>query len=412
MATSTFLLVNVSANHTVVVTNTNPQGWVFFQEIPIGSGQFVEGPGTPPAGTGSAELTIDSTGREILTNAQFAGTRLDNITTLSYWTNGSSNLLAPSLQFEVDSDLTDANNAFQGRLVFEPYMQQPAGTVMANTWQEWNVLNGVWWGTPGAGRPVSDACPQSNPCTTAELLGLFLHVGIRKSVSPTAGQLLFKVGGPWAGGYIGSVDKFTIGINGNNTTFDFELDTDGDGVSDGNDNCPTTSNADQADFDNDGTGNACDSDNDNDGVNDNVDNCPALANPGQADGDGDGTGDACDSNLNDGPTGDLDGDGDLNNADNCPTTPNANQLDTDGDGIGNACDGDDDGDGIADGSDNCPLNANPTQADFDGDGIGDACEIGPVRPTNKDQCKNGGWMNFAPRFKNQGDCIQFVNTGK
>jgi len=122
MATSTFLLVNVSANHTVVVTNTNPQGWVFFQEIPIGSGQFVEGPGTPPAGTGSAELTIDSTGREILTNAQFAGTRLDNITTLSYWTNGSSNLLAPSLQFEVDSDLTDANNAFQGRLVFEPYM--------------------------------------------------------------------------------------------------------------------------------------------------------------------------------------------------------------------------------------------------------------------------------------------------
>ena len=35
-------------------------------------------------------------------------------------------------------------------------------------------------------------------------------------------------------------------------------------------------------------------------------------------------------------------------------------------------------------------------------------------PTNKDQCKNGGWMNFFfPRtFKNQGDCIQFVNTGK
>jgi CSLREA domain-containing protein len=35
-------------------------------------------------------------------------------------------------------------------------------------------------------------------------------------------------------------------------------------------------------------------------------------------------------------------------------------------------------------------------------------------PTNKDQCKNGGWRNFDnPRtFKNQGDCIQFVNTGK
>lgn len=38
--------------------------------------------------------------------------------------------------------------------------------------------------------------------------------------------------------------------------------------------------------------------------------------------------------------------------------------------------------------------------------------VGP--PTNKDQCKNGGWMTFnTPRtFKNQGDCIQYVNTGK
>jgi hypothetical protein len=39
-------------------------------------------------------------------------------------------------------------------------------------------------------------------------------------------------------------------------------------------------------------------------------------------------------------------------------------------------------------------------------------QIGP--PTNKDQCKNEGWKSFnTPRsFKNQGDCIQYVNTGK
>jgi hypothetical protein len=35
------------------------------------------------------------------------------------------------------------------------------------------------------------------------------------------------------------------------------------------------------------------------------------------------------------------------------------------------------------------------------------------RPTNKDQCKNNGWQTFTnPTFKNQGDCIQFVNAGK
>jgi hypothetical protein len=37
-------------------------------------------------------------------------------------------------------------------------------------------------------------------------------------------------------------------------------------------------------------------------------------------------------------------------------------------------------------------------------------------PVNKDQCKNNGWQTFSrpdgTPFKNQGDCIQYVNTGK
>jgi hypothetical protein len=35
----------------------------------------------------------------------------------------------------------------------------------------------------------------------------------------------------------------------------------------------------------------------------------------------------------------------------------------------------------------------------------------PVLPTSKDQCKDGGWKNF-PQFKNQGDCVSFVEKGK
>jgi hypothetical protein len=31
----------------------------------------------------------------------------------------------------------------------------------------------------------------------------------------------------------------------------------------------------------------------------------------------------------------------------------------------------------------------------------------PLGPTAKDQCKNGGWRNY-PVFKNQGQCITFV----
>jgi hypothetical protein len=41
---------------------------------------------------------------------------------------------------------------------------------------------------------------------------------------------------------------------------------------------------------------------------------------------------------------------------------------------------------------------------------------GPAVVANKDQCKNNGWQNLVradgSSFKNQGDCIQYVNTGK
>ena len=115
-------------------------------------------------------------------------------------------------------------------------------------------------------------------------------------------------------------------------------DADFDGIADSNDNCPAVANADQADADNDGAGDVCDStpngDDDADGFDNNIDNCPAIPNANQTDTDADGTGDACDST----PNGDADSDGVDNNVDNCPTDANADQLDSDTDGSGDACD--------------------------------------------------------------------------
>lgn len=63
-------------------------------------------------------------------------------------------------------------------------------------------------------------------------------------------------------------------------------DVDEDGHQNNQDNCPYISNANQADHDHDGKGDACDSDDDNDGVPDDRDNCRLVANPDQEDSDG------------------------------------------------------------------------------------------------------------------------------
>src|SRR5437867_1888611 len=144
-------------------------------------------------------------------------------------------------------------------------------------------------------------------------------------------------------------------------------DNDGDGLSDCEDNCPFTFNADQRDTDGDGIGELCD-------------NCPLVPNPRQADGDFDGIGDACDACVGRGAA-DTDGDGRCDGEDNCPSVANPDQSDSDFDGIGDACDAcvgrgasDTDGDGRCDGEESCPHVANPDQSDSDFDGIGEACD--------------------------------------
>lgn len=70
---------------------------------------------------------------------------------------------------------------------------------------------------------------------------------------------------------------------------------DGDGVSTDVDNCPNSTNPDQANNDGDDLGDACDDDDDNDLVPDRDDNCPTVSNDAQGDRDGDGIGTACDA---------------------------------------------------------------------------------------------------------------------
>lgn len=189
-------------------------------------------------------------------------------------------------------------------------------------------------------------------------------------------------------------------------------DIDGDDIADKDDNCPNNANAEQADFDSDGQGNACDTDDDNDGVvdtedafprnpdetvdsdgdgvGDNGDNCPTDSNADQLDSDNNGLGNACDA--------DDDGDGVNDTNDAFPLDPNET-TDTDNDGVGNNADNDDDGDGVNDGEDAFPLNP-AESADTDADGVGDNADAFPNDPTETTDSDNDGVGDNSDAFPN------------
>ncbi len=201
----------MTANSTVVVTAANMQGWFFLNEGGIGSGAMVTGPSAPPLGSGSVGLTIGADGREDVDTQHFANTRLDQITALSFSTYSPTNTQAVTLQLDVNYD---GGNHWEGRLVYEPYMN---GTVTPNAWQNWDAkaAGAHWW---ASGAPGNTNCGQSTPCTLAQILGYWPNATI--SAASAGGELLLRAGGPWPTGTY-NADALTVGVGGNNTTYDF-----------------------------------------------------------------------------------------------------------------------------------------------------------------------------------------------
>ena len=212
------------------------------------------------------------------------------------------------------------------------------------------------------------------------------------------------------------------------------VDTDSDGITDGCDNCPSTGNADQRDFDLDGVGDACDPDADEDGVCDvggplpdgtpgtppggcaaglaGSDLCPGTAgtpldvngcSQAQVDPDLDGI---CDPGSSS-PTF-------CTGSDNCPSIFNPDQDDWNENGIGDACD-DSDGDSMMDSIDNCRLDYNPSQIDGDLDGLGNECDPCPSNPDCDSDTVSDGPTDpdgGGPITEGPDNCVLTANTNQ
>lgn len=198
-----------AAAATIVVTPLNMQGWGFFDDNGNGGlGALVTGPGTPPLGAGSAQLAVTSSDQGYaLGTGAYDGTRLQDITNLSYWSYQTGPTLAVALQFGIH--YTASATGWQGRLVFEPY--QNGQVTVGSGWQQWSPLNGIWWAT---GSPGNTLCPISAPCSWANVLTYWPDASIN-------GALLFKAGSGWSS-FDGNVDGLTIGVSNSDTTYDFE----------------------------------------------------------------------------------------------------------------------------------------------------------------------------------------------
>lgn len=214
--------IQLDTESTVVVT-PGDSVWEFVAEPAPGgtqtvaSGELVDGPDTPPLGTGSAELSVgnDPLEGQALIAEILGGTRLDRLEQFDYSSAQPAGTTAVSVGFSVRYDGEPGPS--QGRLVYEP--GQDVGSVDAG-WQRWTTLEGSWWATDAAGAP----CVEASPCTWAEVLAAFPDAVI----DPDDPQVAFKLGSGLGGPFTGNVDHLTIGVDdgaGNVTTtnYDFEL---------------------------------------------------------------------------------------------------------------------------------------------------------------------------------------------
>ncbi len=181
-----------------------------------GTGTFVAGPATPPAGAGSLQLdTPTGADKVFLFNYDHIGTRLADIDAMSYYTYRTTGSLqqVTALNMEVDYNGPNVAGGFT-TLVFEPVYNTDQGAVVSGQWQYWDAFNGgnaTWWST----KNIPGVCAFTCYVSWADIVAANPDATILGGFGVNQGS-----GNP---GLVTAVDALTFGASGNTVTYDFEL---------------------------------------------------------------------------------------------------------------------------------------------------------------------------------------------
>lgn len=219
-----------------VVSPGNMNGWTIYTtdssgtlNTGSGTGNFVTGPATPPLGTGSGHLMTPAGGGDQsvqFRNIGWAGTRIDQLTSLSYSTYASAwnGQQLPYLTLWLD---LDGVPGVDDRLHFEPAYSaagagngnpNPQADPALNTWQTWNALTGMWYSDNQAG-------PGSNAITLSGYLSLAgnANATIVDASPGTIGGIRLTTGfASDTDNFNTNIDQFVIGTAASTVTYDFE----------------------------------------------------------------------------------------------------------------------------------------------------------------------------------------------
>lgn len=238
LAVTLFAFPSAAAATTTVIPANLGVDWFSAPPIvdtrPGGSVSLLAGPATPPLGVGSVHMgTTGPSAKAQFFTSRYVGTPLASLSAISYAayrdaasTNPAVQTISLNIQIDKNGGTLDPGDF--ATLVFEPIYNPTQGPIVPGAWQTWDAYAGgsaIWWSTrviPGVPSAFSSFVP--------------LGTIIGANPSATILGLGFNIGSGWTGVFSGAADALSIGGD----TFDFEPDSDGDGVADAVDHCPSS----------------------------------------------------------------------------------------------------------------------------------------------------------------------------